>query len=120
MVDPNCFQHERFLDSSIGFQDSNYEYIRFGGGRRMCPGVSCGIACLEHQLAHLLYHFDWKLPNGVKSDELDMSETYYATAKRRNDMLVVSYYLCSSIWKHKLVHQCKLVRIYCFGTASRS
>lgn len=88
-VDPNCFRPERFLDSSIGFQDSNYEYIPFGGGRRMCPGVSLGISSVELPLAQLLHHFDWKLPNGIKSEELDMNEIYLVTAKRRNDLLVI-------------------------------
>ncbi|KAK3028972.1 hypothetical protein RJ639_039999 [Escallonia herrerae] len=48
--------------------------------RRMCPGVSLGLANVEFSLATLLYHFDWKLPSGIKVDDLDMTKIVGATA----------------------------------------
>ncbi|KAK3033321.1 hypothetical protein RJ639_034168 [Escallonia herrerae] len=44
----------------------------------MCPGIAFGIANFEIQLAQLLYHFDWKLPHGMKPEDLSMTEAFGA------------------------------------------
>jgi len=50
----------------------------------MCPGIAFTIADIELPLAQLLYHFDWRLPIGIKYEELDMSESHGLTLKRLN------------------------------------
>lgn len=56
----------------------------------MCPGMSFGLANVEHPLALFQYHFDWKLPNGMKHQELDMSQLYLGvTVRRQLDMHVI-------------------------------
>uniref|UniRef100_A0A0D3GNP2 Cytochrome P450 n=1 Tax=Oryza barthii TaxID=65489 RepID=A0A0D3GNP2_9ORYZ len=36
----------------------------------ICPGINLGLANIELALANLLYHFDWKLPNGMLHKDL--------------------------------------------------
>ncbi|RWW28131.1 hypothetical protein GW17_00007408 [Ensete ventricosum] len=84
------FEPERFerRNSSVDFKGINFEFLPFGAGRRMCPGMSFGLASIELSLACLLYNFDWELPMGDegKPQELDMSETFLLTCKRRSDL----------------------------------
>ncbi|XVE50810.1 hypothetical protein DITRI_Ditri01bG0193200 [Diplodiscus trichospermus] len=91
------FYPERFLNSSVDFRGTNFEFIPFGAGRRICPGISFGLPSVELTLANLLYHFDWKLPNGKKFEDLDMNESFGVSVRRKNDLFLLPIpYTCSN------------------------
>ncbi|KAE8679155.1 Cytochrome P450 71D8 [Hibiscus syriacus] len=87
--DPDTFYPERFLNGSVDYMGTNYEFVPFGAGRRMCPGITFATPNLELPLAQLLFHFDWKLPNGMKGEDLDMDEVFGMTVKRKNDLVLI-------------------------------
>ncbi|ONK69708.1 uncharacterized protein A4U43_C05F25900 [Asparagus officinalis] len=82
--DPEVFKPERFEENSVDFMGTNYEFIPFGAGRRLCPGIMFGLVGMEIALANLLYYFEWSLPEGMK--ELDMSEIGGLGARRKYDL----------------------------------
>ncbi|KAK6156406.1 hypothetical protein DH2020_010654 [Rehmannia glutinosa] len=87
--DAQSFKPERFLEKSVDFKASSLEYIPFGAGRRMCPGTIYGPVIVEFQLAMLLYHFDWILPDGMKPEDLEMTEVFGVASRRKQDLYVV-------------------------------
>ncbi|XVE50822.1 hypothetical protein DITRI_Ditri01bG0194400 [Diplodiscus trichospermus] len=87
--EPEKFYPERFLNSSIDFTGTNFEFIPFGAGRRICPGILFAQPNVELPLAQLLFHFDWKLPNGMKQEDVDMTEASGLAVKRKNDLFLV-------------------------------
>ncbi|TKY47005.1 flavonoid 6-hydroxylase [Spatholobus suberectus] len=93
--DPNLwteaerFYPERFIQSSVDYKGNNFEFIPFGAGRRMCPGITFGLSNVEYALAMLMYHFDWKLPNEMKNEDLDMTEIFGITVIRKDDLYLI-------------------------------
>jgi cytochrome P450 len=83
------FYPERFVDCSIDYKGSDFEFLPFGAGRRICPGILFSEPNIELPLAQMLYYFDWKLPYGTSHESFDMTESFGATVKRKSELFVI-------------------------------
>jgi geraniol 8-hydroxylase len=86
---PTSFMPERFLDLDIDVRGRDFELIPFGGGRRICPGLSLAIRVVPHMLGSLINSFDWKLEGGIKPEELDMDDKFGLTVQKAQPLRVV-------------------------------
>ncbi|XBI68696.1 hypothetical protein VPH35_047865 [Triticum aestivum] len=82
------FMPKRFDGEKVDYGGTDFRFLPDGAGRRMCPGMMFGVSNIEMALASLLYHFDWKLPEGGNPETLDMSEAYGITARRRTELVL--------------------------------
>ncbi|XP_042037845.1 cytochrome P450 71A6-like [Salvia splendens] len=87
---PEEFRPERFLGMDIDFRGLHFELTPFGAGRRGCPGITFAVAVDELALAKLVHKFDFRLPNGAKMKELDVSESSGITIHKNYPLLVVA------------------------------
>ncbi|XP_065847143.1 cytochrome P450 726A27-like [Euphorbia lathyris] len=88
-IESEKFNPQRFVGSEVDYKGFNFEFLPFGAGRRICPGIQLGVANMELPLAKLLCHFDWELPNQMKLENLDMSETFALAIKRKNKLFTI-------------------------------
>uniref|UniRef100_A0A0E0LEJ5 Cytochrome P450 n=1 Tax=Oryza punctata TaxID=4537 RepID=A0A0E0LEJ5_ORYPU len=68
--DAEVFVTERFEEITVDFRGTNFEFIPFGGGRRICPGIT----------------FAHHLPPGVTPDGFDMEEEFGMSVCRKRDL----------------------------------
>ena len=73
--DPEEFRPQRFMEEDVDMKGHDYRLLPFGAGRRVCPGAQLGINLITSMLGHLMHHFKWIPPQGVKLEDLDISET---------------------------------------------
>lgn len=87
--DPEKFMPERFEgEDPTKARGLDSGFMPFGAGRRICPGIGFAEANMKIALASLLYHFDWELPNDVKPEDIDMSELFGITVRRKTELLL--------------------------------
>ena len=87
---PDEFDPSRFLKPHGGGHDS-YQFMPFGAGRRICPGMPLANITMTHTLAHLMHSFDWRLPGDQIPEELDMTTSFDGvTAPKLHPLLTVA------------------------------
>ncbi|KAK4378109.1 hypothetical protein RND71_004405 [Anisodus tanguticus] len=64
-----------FGQEDVDMKGHDYRLLLFGSDRRVCPGTNLAINLVTSMLAHLLHHFVWSLPIGVKVEDVDMMES---------------------------------------------
>nr|WJK44487.1 geraniol-10-hydroxylase 2 [Camptotheca acuminata] len=79
---PMSFSPERFLGSGLDYKGRDFEYIPFGAGRRICPGMPLAVRMVHLMLASILQSFSWKLPAGTTPENIDMGEQFGVTLKK--------------------------------------
>lgn len=84
--DPERFEPERFETEDLNFIAGDCKYTPFGIGRRMCLGLTA----VESALIQILYNFDWKLPKGLRAEDLGMTEMMDSQLQENNIYLWLS------------------------------
>ena len=72
--DAEEFKPERHLDSALDYHGKNLNYIPFGSGRRICPGINLALGLAEVTVANLVGRFDWRVEAGPNGDQHDLTE----------------------------------------------
>jgi hypothetical protein len=55
----------------------------------MCPAMNLTIANIELILTNLIYHVDWELPPGLVRGDIDMTEVFGLTIRRKEKLLLI-------------------------------
>ncbi|XP_065866880.1 trimethyltridecatetraene synthase-like [Euphorbia lathyris] len=89
---PDEFWPERFIGGSkdVDVKGHDFELLPFGSGRRMCPGYPLGVKVIQASLANLIHGFNWKLPNGMDKDDLNMEEIFGLSTPKKFPLVVVA------------------------------
>ena len=77
--DPDLFMPERFLERDLDCKGREFELIPFGAGLRICPGLALAFRMVHLMLASLLHTFNWKLVDGMKAEDVELSDKFGVT-----------------------------------------
>nr|XP_043637351.1 cytochrome P450 Tp4149-like [Erigeron canadensis] len=89
--EPNEFKPERFSKNTIiNYRGPTFDVLPFGAGRRSCPGTQFGAAVIELAIANIVQKFNFALPDGVKNEDLDMTDKYGITVHRKFPLQVIA------------------------------
>ena len=74
--DAEEFKPERHLDSTLDYHGKDLNFIPFGSGRRICPGINLALGLVEVTVANLVGRFDWRAEAGPNGDQPDLTEAF--------------------------------------------
>ncbi|KAK2653608.1 hypothetical protein Ddye_013464 [Dipteronia dyeriana] len=85
---PLEFQPERFMrNAGKGeYKGNNYNFLPFGSGRRICPGISLAEKMILYVVSTLLHSFEWNIPHGTT---LDLSEEFGLVTKMQEPLIAI-------------------------------
>ncbi|KAI3468793.1 hypothetical protein Pfo_025456 [Paulownia fortunei] len=82
--EPLEYRPERFLNSTWDFKGNDFEFLPFGAGRRICPGLPMAAKIVPLVVASLVYFFDWSCPHGAVDEQ-----TFRATSRMVQPLLLI-------------------------------
>lgn len=77
---PTIYNPERFLGNEVDYKGQHFEFLPFGSGRRMCPGIPLAHRVVSLMVASFVYYFDWKLTHSI--EEMNMDDIFGLTLLR--------------------------------------
>ncbi|GER30393.1 cytochrome P450 monooxygenase [Striga asiatica] len=76
LADPTSFRPKRFVGSDVDIRGRDCRFIPFGTGRRICLGSGLAVRMVSLMLANLVHGFDWEFPDGMRPEDLDMTDGF--------------------------------------------
>ncbi|XP_057416801.1 flavonoid 3'-monooxygenase CYP75B137-like [Lotus japonicus] len=83
---PLEFDPTRFLDAKWEYSGSDFNYLPFGSGRRICAGITMAEKTVLCFIATLVHLFDWTVPQG---EELDISEKFSLVIRMKTPLVAI-------------------------------
>ncbi|KZV33807.1 hypothetical protein F511_30818 [Dorcoceras hygrometricum] len=85
--DPLEFNPDRFLTEyrDVDLRGQHFQFLPFGVGRRICPGITYALQFMELALATLLHGFDLETPG---NDVVDMTGSLGSTNMKASPLLL--------------------------------
>ena len=87
--DPLRFLPERFVDCSVDYKGTDFQFLPFGGGVRTCPGISMAVRVIQLVVATMVVNFDWLVPGGSQPSELNMEEKMGLVLERKYPLVLI-------------------------------
>ncbi|XP_078430687.1 geraniol 8-hydroxylase-like [Wolffia australiana] len=90
--DADLFRPERFTAGERGhveYKGHHMEFIPFGGGKRICPGLPLASRMMHLLLANLIWFFEWRLPEGTLPADVCMEEEFGVTLSKAEPLLAI-------------------------------
>ncbi|KAK1412880.1 hypothetical protein QVD17_34463 [Tagetes erecta] len=86
---PLEFNPERFEGKQLDVRGQHFNFLPFGTGRRMCPGISLGLLTIHVTLGSMIQCFEWKAGENGNLANVDMEEGVGFTVPRANHLVCV-------------------------------
>ncbi|KAL9269466.1 Cytochrome P450 76C1-like protein [Drosera capensis] len=86
---PTRFLPERWLGDEareVDWSGKWFQFLPFGSGRRMCPGIDVAERMVVTALAAMLYGREWRLPEGEK---VDFDDEYAILIKKSKPLIAI-------------------------------
>ncbi|KAL6979631.1 hypothetical protein U1Q18_021286 [Sarracenia purpurea var. burkii] len=88
--DPLRFKPERFMGAcDRDYKGNDFEFLPFGAGRRICPGIPMALKIMPLVLASLIHFYDWALPDGDDPSRLNMGEKFAISLQKEQPLVLI-------------------------------